>query len=114
MSAVDDLLTSVPEPERSAVAAVVERAEALAPSAVRGASYGIPTLLVDGRPWVGLAVKGPRISLYPFSSTALDTVRPELDGWTTAKGTVHLTAAHPLPTDVLDRLLRARLAEIRG
>ncbi|WP_372592953.1 iron chaperone [Actinotalea sp.] len=114
MSAVDELLDGLPGPERTAVAAVVDLAERLAPSAARGVSYGVPALLVDGRPLLGLAVRGERISLYPFSPAALDTVREDLAGWSTSKGTVHCSAAHPLPTVLLERMLLARLAEIQG
>lgn len=112
MTALDDLLDVLPDPERDAVAAVVRLAEQLAPTAVRSVSYGVPALLVDGRPLVGLAVRDTRVSLYPFSPAALDTVRGELAGWSLSKGTVRFSAAHPLPPAALERLLSARLAEI--
>ncbi len=114
MSSVDELIRAQPEAERSALLAVVEAAMRLAPDAEQGISYGVAALLVDGRPLVGLAARGAGLSLYPFSPAALDTVREELTGWSVSKGTARFSAAKPLPAGVLERLLAARLAEIRG
>ena len=114
MSAIDDLLRDQPDAERAAMHAVVETAQRLAPDAVHGVTYGVPALLVAGRPLVGLSARSGRLALYPFSPAALDTVRKDLAGWSVSKGTVRFSARQPVPPALLERLLAARLAEIRG
>ncbi len=114
MSAVDDLLRSESDTDRAALLVVLRLAERLAPEAVHGVSYGVPALLVDGRPLLGLAARRDGLSLYPFSPAALDSVRTDLAGWSVSKGTVRFTPDHPLPAEVLERLIATRLAEIRG
>ncbi len=82
--------------------------------AIDGMSYGMPALRVAGRPFVAVIAAAKHLSLFPFSPAAIDLVRGELDGFSLSKGTIRFTVDHPIPDAVLDRLLRARLAEIAG
>ncbi len=79
-----------------------------------GVSYGMPALRYrrQGR-WSALKVtaKG-HIGLFPFSPEAIDPVRDELAGFDLAKGTIRFTADHPIPGEVLDRVIMARRAQI--
>ncbi len=112
MSELSDYLASLSGPERDAVARVYQRARALVPEAEDGVGYGMPALRYRGKPLVAVMATKDHIGLYPFSPPALDTVRAELVGFSTAKGTVRFTPDHPIPDDLLDRLLEARRAEI--
>lgn len=114
MSELMTYLDSLAEPERSTVVRVYDRARALVPEAVEGLGYGMPALVVGGKPLLSVMVAKSHIGLYPFSPTALDTVRDELAGFSTSKGTVRFSPQAPVPDDVLDRLVLARRAEILG
>ncbi|MFH5823762.1 iron chaperone [Georgenia sp. AZ-5] len=77
-----------------------------------GMRYGMPALKVAGRPYVSVIAAAKHLSLFPFSPAAIDAVRAELAGYSLSKGTVRFSAERPLPDDVVERLLSARLAEI--
>jgi uncharacterized protein YdhG (YjbR/CyaY superfamily) len=93
---------------------VVGIARRVAPEAVEGTSYGVPALLVDGKGLLGVRAAGAQLSLVPFSSGAVDAVRDDLAGWSASKGLIRFTVDTPLPDDVVERVVRARLAEIRA
>ena len=114
MSTVDEAIAEVPSPSREVLQHVIDIARRLAPDAEDGMSYGMPALRVAGRPFVSVVAAAKHLSLFPFSPAAIDAVRDDLEGYSLSKGTVRFTAAHPLPDDVLERLLSARLAEIAG
>lgn len=112
MSELSDYLADLPEPERTAISAVYDRARELVPEAVDGVGYGMPALRYRGKPLLSVMNAKGHIGLYPFSPAALDTVRDELAGFSLAKGTVRFSAEHPIPVEVLGRLIAARVTEI--
>ncbi|GEL94336.1 iron chaperone [Cellulomonas composti] len=114
MSELSDYLEGLPDGTREVVGHVYARARSLVPEAEDGVGYGMPALRYRGKPLLSVMVAKGHIGLYPFSPPALDTVRDELGDFSTAKGTVRFTPEHPLPDDVLDRLVLARRAEIDG
>ncbi len=107
-------MAELPEPQRSAITAVYDRARELVPEATEGVSYGMPALRHRGKALLSVMNAKGHIGLYPFSPAALDTVRDDLAGFSLAKGTVRFTPEQPIPADVLDRLIAARVAEIEG
>ena len=113
MGSVDDALAAYPDPDRAALQHVVDVARRVAPDAEDGVSYGLPALRVAGKPLVGVSRAAKHLALFPFSPAAIEAVRDALAGFDVSKGTVRFTAGRPLPDDVLERLLRARLDEIR-
>lgn len=114
MSELSDYLAGLPEPQRTAITAVYDRARELVPEAEDGLGYGMPALRYRGKVLLSVMNAKGHIGLYPFSPAALDTVREELAGFSLAKGTVRFTVDRPLPPDILDRLITARAAEIDG
>ncbi|MBU4214706.1 MAG: DUF1801 domain-containing protein [Actinobacteria bacterium] len=93
---------------------VLAVARRLVPDAVDGVSYGVPALIVDGKPLIGVSRSARHLSVVPYSPSALDTVRTELTDYSVSKGLVRFTPDRPVPDQVLSRLVQARLAEIRG
>lgn len=114
MSELSDYLTDLPEPQRTAIAAVYDRARELVPEATEGVSYGMPALRYRGKALLSVMNAKGHIGLYPFSPAALDAVRDDLAGFSLAKGTVRFSPDQPIPAEVLDRLIAARAAEIEA
>jgi uncharacterized protein YdhG (YjbR/CyaY superfamily) len=114
MGSVDDALQALPQPTRDALARVIAIGRRVVPDAQDGVSYGIPALRVDGKPLLGVSASARHLSVVPFSPAAVDAVRADLPASAVSKGMVRFTAEQPLPDDVVERLVRARLAEIRG
>jgi uncharacterized protein YdhG (YjbR/CyaY superfamily) len=94
----------------------VEHVRALArevvPEAVDGTGYGMPALRYRDRPLLSVMPARHHIGLYPFSPAVVDAVAGELDGYSFAKGTIRFTATHPLPDDLVRRIVRLRREEI--
>ncbi|WP_029289334.1 iron chaperone [Cellulomonas sp. HZM] len=114
MSELSEYLESLPEPRRGLVEGVYARARALVPDATDGIGYGMPALVLHGKPLLSVMSAKTHVGVYPFSPGALDTVRDELAGWSTSKGTIRFDESSPLPDDLVDRLVLARRDEIDG
>jgi uncharacterized protein YdhG (YjbR/CyaY superfamily) len=113
MGAVDDALATVEEPDRSCLQHVVELARSLAPDATEGMSYGMPALKLDGKPLVAAVTTAKHLSIFPFSAAVVEAVADRLEGYSLSKGTIRFTADYPVPDDVLEDIVRLRIAEIR-
>src|SRR5687768_5552556 len=90
--AVQDFLSTLPEPTRSAFTRLRDLALEVVPDAEEGTSYGLPALTYRSKPLLGFQAAKRHLSVYPFSSEALDTVRERLAGFATSKGTIRFTA----------------------
>ncbi|MCO4236966.1 DUF1801 domain-containing protein [Pseudarthrobacter sp. MDT3-28] len=112
MGSVDDSLADLPEPDRSCLQHVIDIARAVVPEAQQGMSYGMPALKFEGKPLVGVVRAAKQLSVFPFSPAVIDAVASRFEGYSLSKGTIRFTAAHPLPDDVLEDIVRLRRAEI--
>ncbi|MFN8137361.1 MAG: DUF1801 domain-containing protein [Propionicimonas sp.] len=112
MGVFSDLVAGTDGDTRAALQQVLDRALAIVPDAVEDLSYGTPALRHRGRPLVGVRVGATHLSLFPFSPEVVTAVAPELAGFSLSKGTIRFTGEHPLPVEVLDRIIRLRAAEI--
>ena len=113
MGAVDEALAALDEPDRSCLQHVVETARSLAPEATEGMSYGMPALKLDGKPLLAAVAAARHLSIFPFSGAVVEAVAGRLEGYSLSKGTIRFTADHPVPDDVLEDIVRLRMAEIR-
>ena len=109
---IDEYLDGLAPPERAALEHVREVVVRAAPEAEEGASYGMPALLLAGRPLLGFRAAKQHLSVFPFSPAAIDAVRDRLEGFDLAKGTIRFTPERPVPDDVLADLVRLRREEI--
>jgi uncharacterized protein YdhG (YjbR/CyaY superfamily) len=109
---VEHLIARLGDSDRDIVLGIVDVVGRLAPDAVEGISCGVPALLVDGAPLIGVVAGTNGVWLVPFSSAVLTAVLPDLPGFTVSRNRVRVTAQHPLPRRVLARLVSLRRAEI--
>ncbi|HWS58628.1 MAG TPA: DUF1801 domain-containing protein [Actinotalea sp.] len=114
MGLIDEQLADLPADQRAALHRVVAVGRRIAPHAVEALSYGVPALTVGGRPLLGVSAAARHLSIVPFSPSALDVVRGELEGFSVSKGMIRFTADHQVPEPLLERLVAARLAELEG
>lgn len=99
-------------PDEDAVEHVRALAREAVPEAVDGTGYGMPALRYRDRPLLSVMPARHHIGLYPFSPGVVDAVAGELDGFSFAKGTIRFTARHPLPDDLVRRIVLLRRDEI--
>jgi uncharacterized protein YdhG (YjbR/CyaY superfamily) len=107
---VDEYLAGVTEPARSTLnkmrAAI---RSAVPPEATETISYGMPAFKHKGV-LVWFAAFSNHCSLFPTASV-IEAFKNELKGLSTSKGTIHFPTDKPLPTALVKKLVKARVAQ---
>ena len=109
---IDATLAALPADQRTALQALRQTIAAAAPEAVETISYGMPAFRYHGRALVSYAAFKAHCSFFPMSAALIETHRDELAGFATAKGTLRFTPEHPLPNDLVERIVRERMAQV--
>lgn len=111
---VDAILAALPADQRTALQSLRASIAAAAPEAEDAISYAAPAFRYRGHPLVAYAAAKGHLSFFPMSPGALDAFRAELAGYKLSKGTVRFTPDHPIPADLVARIVGARIAELDG
>ncbi len=85
-----------------------------APAAEEGISYGIPTYRLDGRMLVSIAAFARHDSLFPASQEVRDRIGADVAPYVRGRGTLQLQLRAPLPMELIRRVVRVRIEEIRS
>jgi uncharacterized protein YdhG (YjbR/CyaY superfamily) len=108
-------LAALPADTRRHVEELREAIHAAAPGAVETFGYGMPAFSLDGKPFVWYAAWKHHSSLYPLSKVTTRALAAELEGYDiSGKGTVRFRLDQPLPSALVRRLVKARIAEVRS
>lgn len=111
---VDTFLAALPDEVRGALQGLRETIRAAAPEAEERIGYGVPAFYYKKRPLVSYGAGKDHCSFYVQSPGVMDANRAELEGYDTAKGTVRFRADSPLPAALVEKLVKARIAETDG
>ena len=112
VAAVEAYLAKVPEPTRSALKTVRATLRALLPEATEGLSYGMPAFKLRKKPVAGYAAFADHCSFYPMSGGVVAKLEADLVGHQTSKGGVRFSLEAPLAPELIEKLVKARLAEL--
>jgi uncharacterized protein YdhG (YjbR/CyaY superfamily) len=85
---------------------------AMPPGATETISYGMPAFKYEGK-LVWYAAFSKHCSLFP-SAAAIEAFREELKGFTISKGTIQFAIDKPLPTALVQKIVKRRVAQIHG
>jgi uncharacterized protein YdhG (YjbR/CyaY superfamily) len=110
---VDEYLAGIPEPARTTLKKVRAAIRSAAPpEATEAISYGIPAFKYKGT-LMWFAAFSNHCSLFPTASV-IEMFKNELKGFSTSKGTIHFPTNKPLPTAVVKKMVKARIAQIES
>jgi uncharacterized protein YdhG (YjbR/CyaY superfamily) len=108
---VDEYIAGVPEPARSMLNKIRAAIRSAVPSeATETISYRMPAFKYK-RVLVWFAAFSNHCSLFPTASV-IEAFKNELNGFSTSKGTIHFPTDKPLPTALIKKLVKARVAQI--
>jgi len=107
---VEEYLARVPKPARSTFSKLrAAIRSAVPPEATEIISYGIPAFKRK-RVLVWFAAFSNHCSLFP-TAAVIEVFKNELQAFSTSKGTIHFPTDKPLPTPLIKKLVRARIAQ---
>ena len=107
--AIDEYLGKVTPKSRALLQKLRKTIHSLVPEVEECISYRIPAFRYDGRIIAGFSATSTGCSYYPFSGRTLRTVAENIEGYSQTKSALHFDK--PLPTSLLRKLLKARMAE---
>lgn len=110
-TAVDTYFASVPQPAREALSRIRATIRSVVPAeATEVISYSIPAFK-DKKVLAWYAAFSDHCSLFP-SASVIEAFRDDLAGFSTSKGTVQFPLDKPMPTALIKKLVKARVAAV--
>lgn len=107
---VDAYLAGVPEPARTTLQKVRAAIRSAVPAGTtEGISYRIPAFKYDG-PLIWFAGFSKHCSLFP-TAAVIAQLKDELKSYSTSKGTIQFPIDKPLPSALIKKIVRARVAQ---
>jgi uncharacterized protein YdhG (YjbR/CyaY superfamily) len=108
---VDEYLAAVPQPARDTLNKIRAAIRSVVPAeATEAISYGMPVFKYKGS-LVWFAAFPNHCSLFPTASV-IEAFKNELEGFSTSKGTIQFPIDKPLPSALVKKLVKARIAQI--
>ena len=107
---VDDYLAAVPEKARATLKELRKTIRAAAPEAAEVISYQVPTYKHHGS-LVGFWATKNHCAFCLMSTAVMDAYRDDLKTYDTAKATIRFPPGKPLPTALVEKLVKARIEE---
>jgi uncharacterized protein YdhG (YjbR/CyaY superfamily) len=109
---IDEYLRAVDEPKRGTLQALRRTILEIVPDAEQGISYRVPAFRIRGKVVAGFAAFKDHLSYLPFSGSVLGQLGDELRDYTMTKSALHFPVDHPLPKEIVKKLIAVRLAEM--
>ena len=107
---IDAYLAALRDDQRTTLEKLRKTIRAAAPRAAECISYQLPAFRQDGV-LVAFGATAKHCAFYPMSPAVLAAHADELKAFDTSKGTIRFQPDKPLPTPLVRRLVKARLAE---
>jgi uncharacterized protein YdhG (YjbR/CyaY superfamily) len=107
---IDDYLAALSDDKRAALEKLRKTIKAAAPKAEEGISYGIPAFRLNGM-LVGFGATANHCSFFLMNGATVEDFQDELKEYDTSKGAIRFPADKPLPSTLVRKLVKARLAE---
>lgn len=105
---IDEYLAAVPADKRAALEKLRQTIRATAPKLNECICYGLPAFRLNGKFLIAFGAAAKHCAFYPGSS--VQAYGGVLKKYDTSKGTIRFQASQPLPTALVRKLVRARIA----
>jgi uncharacterized protein YdhG (YjbR/CyaY superfamily) len=109
--AIDEYLAGVSPTNRALLQQLRKTIHAAVPDVEECISYRMPAFRFGGRIICGFAATSNGCSYYPFSGATLKTLAGDIKDYDQTKSALHFGPDRPLPTSLIRKLLKARIAE---
>jgi uncharacterized protein YdhG (YjbR/CyaY superfamily) len=110
-TSVEDYLDGLPDERRAVVEELRQTINAAAPEATETIAYEMPALRTHGQFLVSYAAYKNHYSLFPASDAVIEALGDELTPYLAGKGTIRFPANRPVPTALVTKIVKVRLAE---
>jgi uncharacterized protein YdhG (YjbR/CyaY superfamily) len=107
---IDQYLSRLSDDKRKALTKLRKDIKAAAPRAEECISYQIPAFRLDGRMLVWFHAAAKHCSFFP-GAHPIRACKKALTKYSTSKGTIRFSPDKPLPTLLVKKLVKARIAE---
>ena len=107
----DEYLALLSEEQRGTLEKLRKDIKTAAPKAEEYLYYHLPAFRLDGSLVVAYGAAANHCALYPGSSSTVEELKEELKAYQTSKGTIRFPSNKPLPTTLVRKVVRARIAE---
>src|SRR5262249_32724358 len=108
---IDEYLAGLSPENRAALQKVRRAVQAAAPGVEECISYGMPAFRLKGKLIAGFKAAANHCSFHPMSGDSVATLKADLSGYETSKGTIKFSARAGLPATLVRKLVKARIAE---
>jgi uncharacterized protein YdhG (YjbR/CyaY superfamily) len=106
----DEYLAALSDDQRGALEKLRKDIQSAAPKAEECISYGIPGFRLNGKLLVSYGAAAKHCAFYPGST--LQAFKKEMKDYdTSGKGTIRFPAEEPLPSALVKKIVKARIAE---
>ena len=82
------------------------------PDIKEGVSYAMPAFIYKDKPLLCFALTNTHYGIYPMGSQIIDTMKNDLVGLDTTKGSIHFPLNKPLPKELIKKMVNKRLEQI--
>ena len=108
---IDQYLAGLSPENRAALQEVPRAVHAAAPGAEECISYGMPAFRLKGKLIAGFKAAAKHCSFHPMSGETVATLKADLAGYETSRGTIRFPARAGLPATLVRKLVKARISE---
>ena len=106
---VDEYLAALDDDKRNALEQLRKIIKGVSPKAEECISYQMPAFRVDGRVLVWFGAGANHCAFYPGG--VVEQYKNELKAFKTSKGTIRFQPDRPIPTTLVRKIVKARIAE---
>ena len=111
-AAVDAYLKTLPKAERITLERLRSLIKKTVPGVAERISYGTAVMFSDGRDLVGFVSQPKHLSFFTASPKLVQKMKKEIVTTHRMSGaTIHFSSDHPLPTELVKKILSARVRE---